>query len=226
MQQEWATCRVGSVSGIVFAGNQIPDWFTYQCEGPSVHFEVPIVDSILKEFGVCVFTSLHVSVLSSYRISMSFINHTKNTILTILAKASGGPFPLGDHLFLRNIVLTNDFEDGDEAEVVVDWGPEIIVKKISVYLVYEGVVDEEIIHYASTSNEDANNNRHNGHSCMRKARSPNKMKDLQIFLQEKKLKNLTTEKNEYFFLLFYDKISKVSFWIVLRYMQYCLTCIV
>jgi len=210
MQQEWATCRVGSVSGIVFAGNQIPDWFTYQCEGPSVHFEVPIVDSILKEFGVCVFTSLHVSVLSSYRISMSFINHTKNTILTILAKASGGPFPLGDHLFLRNIVLTNDFEDGDEAEVVVDWGPEIIVKKIWVYLVYEGVVDEEIIHYASTSNEDAivvsddededaNNNRQR------------KMKDAHILLQEKKLKKLTTEEIEYSFYSFMTRSQKFHF---------------
>jgi hypothetical protein len=97
------------VFGIFLPGNQIPDWFTYQCEGPSVHFEVPIGDPILKEFGVCVVYSSRVSVLSSYKGSMSFINHTKNTILTNLAETAGGPFPLGDHLLLRNIVLTNDF---------------------------------------------------------------------------------------------------------------------
>jgi hypothetical protein len=199
------------VFSIILPGNQISDWFTYQCEGPSVHFEVPIVDSILKEFGVCVCASLRASILSSYRISMSFINHTKKTILTNLAKASGGPFPIRDHLLLHNIVLTNEFEDGDEGEVVVDWGPDVIVKKIAVYLVYKGVVDEEIIHYASTSNEDANNNRQNGHSCMRKARSPNKMKDTQILLQEKKLKNLTTEENENFIYSFMTRSQKFHF---------------
>lgn len=190
------------MSGIVLPGNQIPDWFTYQCEGPSVHFEVPIVDSILKEFGVCVLTSVPVLVLFSCRISMSFINHTKNTILTNLVETSGSPFPLGDHLFLCSIVLTNDFEDGDEAEIVVGWDcDQIIVKKIGVYLVYEGVVDEDIIHYASTSNEDANNNRQNIHSCMRKARSPNKMKDAHILLLEKKLKILLERKMSILFTL-------------------------
>jgi hypothetical protein len=201
------------VSGIILPGNLIPDWFTYQCEGPSIHFEVPIVDSILKEFGVCVFSSSRVSVLSSYRGSMySFINHTKNTILTNLVETSGSPFPLGDHLLLFNIVLTNDFEDGDEVEVVVGSGSDqIIVKKLGVYLVYEGVVGEEIIHYTSTSNEDANNNRHNRHSCMRKARSPNKMKDAHVLLQEKKLKNLTTEESEYSFYSFMTRYQKFHF---------------
>jgi hypothetical protein len=200
------------VSGILLPGNLIPDWFTYQCEGPSVHFEVPIVDSILKELGVCVFSSSRVWVLSSYRGNMySFINHTKNTILTNLVETSG-PFPLGDHLLLFNIVLTNDFEDGDEVEVVVESGSDqIIVKKIGVYLVYEGVVGEEIIHYTSTSNEDANNNRQNRHSCMRKARSPNKMKDALVLLQGKKLKYHTTEESEYSFYFFLTRYQKFHF---------------
>ncbi|XP_059461841.1 disease resistance protein RUN1-like [Corylus avellana] len=138
--QEWVRRGVGRVFGIVLPGNQIPDWFTYQCEGPSLYFKVPTADPILNEFGVCVVFASRVQVLSSYKRTVSYINHTKNTVLTNLAVTSG-QFPLEDHLLLGNRVLTNDFEDGDEVEVLLDWGPEIIVKKMGVHLVYERVVD-------------------------------------------------------------------------------------
>ena len=164
---------VGSMFLIFLPGNQIPDRFTYQCEGPSVHFEVPTVDRILKEFGVCVAYASRVQVLSPYKGSVSFINHTKNTILTnLLAAAGGGPYPLGDHLLLRNIVLTIDFEDGDEVEVLVDCGPEIIAKKIGVYLVYERVVvdgkDDQDHAIVVSDDEDDNNNGENRCSSKRK----------------------------------------------------------
>lgn len=38
-------------------------------------------------------------------------------------------------------VLTNNFEDGDEAEVVVDSGVETTIKRLGICLGYEGVVD-------------------------------------------------------------------------------------
>jgi hypothetical protein len=206
---------VGNVFGIAFPGNQIPDWFTYQCEGPSVRFEVPTVDSILKEFGVCFVYASRVQVLSPYKGSMSFINHTKNTILTNLVATTGGPFPLGDHLFLRNIVLTNDFEDGDEVEVLVDWAPEIIVKKIGVYLVYERVVvdrkDEDHAIVVSDNNEDDNNNGENRCSPKRKMRSPNMIDDSQTLMKEKKLKKLATEENEHYFYSFMTRCQKFHF---------------
>ncbi|GLT81183.1 hypothetical protein SLA2020_525850 [Shorea laevis] len=105
-----AMSGIGSVFGIIIPGNQIPDWFTYQYEGPSVHFKVPTVDRILKEFGVCYVFSSCVLVLSSYRGSMSFINHTKNTILALPANIVAGPCSRGDHycyaMFLPMILRT------------------------------------------------------------------------------------------------------------------------
>jgi hypothetical protein len=160
----------------------------------------------LKEFGVCVVFAPRVQVLSSHTVSMSFINHTKNIILTnSVASTGGSPSPLGDHLFLRNIVLTNDFEDGDEVEFLVDWGPEIIVKKIGVYLVYERVVvdgkDDQDHAIVVSDDEDGNNNGENRCSSKRKMRSPNMIDDSQTLMEEKKLKKLATEENEYFFTL-------------------------
>ncbi|XP_059461799.1 disease resistance protein RUN1-like [Corylus avellana] len=185
---------VREVFGIVLPGNQIPNWFTYQCEGPSVHFKVPTVDNILKEFGVGVVFASRVQVFSSYKGSMSFINHTKNTVPTDLAGTNGGPFPFGDHLYLRNIVRTNDFEDGDEVEVLVNWGPEIIVKKIGVYLVYERVVDGKDEDHAIvvSDNDYDSNNIENRCSYKRKMRSPNMIDDSQTMMKEKKLKKLAT----------------------------------
>jgi hypothetical protein len=169
----------------------------------------------LKEFGVCVVFASRVQVLSSYKGSMSFINHTKNTILTNLAATTGGPIPLGDHLLLRNIVLTNDFEDGDEVEVLVDWGPEIIVKKIGVYLVYERVVvdgkDDQDHAIVVSDDEDDNNNGENRCSSKRKMRSPNMIDDSQTLMKEKMLKKLATEENEYSFYSFMTRSQKFHF---------------
>ncbi|XP_059461858.1 disease resistance protein RUN1-like [Corylus avellana] len=211
--QEWVMPGVGKVFGIVLPGNQIPDWFTFQCEGPSVHFKVPTTDHILKGFGVCFVYAPCVQVLSSYKGSMSFINHTKNTILTNLAATIGGPLPLGDHLLLRNIGLTNDFEDGDEVEALVDWGPEIIVKTIGIYLVYERVVDGKDKDHAIvvSDDEDDNNNIGNRCSCKRKMRSPNMIDDSQTLMKEKKLKKLATEENEYSFYSFVTRCQKFPF---------------
>jgi hypothetical protein len=166
----------------------------------------------LKEFGVCVVYASCVQVLSSYKASMSLINHTKKTIQTILTATSGGPYSLRDHLLLSNIVLTNDFEDGDEVEVLVDWGPEVIVKKIGVYLVYDRVfVDGKDEDHAIVVSDDVddNNNGENRCSSKRKMRSPNMIHDSRTLMKEKKLKKLATEENEYYFYSY--EISKVSF---------------
>ncbi|XP_059461790.1 TMV resistance protein N-like [Corylus avellana] len=211
--QEWVIRGVGRVFGIVLPGNQIPDWFTYQCEGSSVHFKVPTADPILKEFGVCVGFASRVQVLASSKGSMSFINHTKNTIQTNLSATTGGPFAPGDHLLLGNIVLTNDFEDGNEVEVLVEWGPEIIVKKIGVYLVYERVVDGKDEDHAIvvSDDEDDNKNIENRCSSKGKMRSPNMIDDSQTLMKEKKLKKLATEENEYYFYSSVTRSQKFQF---------------
>ncbi|XP_062177036.1 disease resistance protein RUN1-like [Alnus glutinosa] len=112
-----------------------------QGEGASMRFEIhTVADQILKGFVVCVVYSTHVRVFSPYRGTSSYINHTKNTIFTFPSEITGGTIPCGDHLFVGN-VLTNNFEDGDEAELVVDLGVETIVKRLGICLGYEGVVD-------------------------------------------------------------------------------------
>ncbi|XP_059461809.1 putative cysteine-rich receptor-like protein kinase 9 [Corylus avellana] len=125
----------------------------------------------------------------------------------------GGPFPLEDHLLLGNIVPTNDIEDGDEVEVLVDCGPKIIVKKIGVYLVYERVVDGKDEDHAITvsDDEDDNNNIENRCSSKRKMRSPNMIDDSENLMQEKKLKKLAIEENEYYFYSFVMRSQKFQF---------------
>lgn len=55
---------IGSMYGIFLPGNQIPDWFTYRGEGPSIRFEVRNVVMILKGFALCVVYSSRALVLS------------------------------------------------------------------------------------------------------------------------------------------------------------------
>ena len=143
---------------------------------------------ILKGFSLCVVYSSSVMVLSFYSSSILVINHTKNTSKAFVEPPIFGPIPHGDHLWICN-VFTDNFEDGDEVEVVVDWGPEIIVKNIGV------------------CSEDASKNRDIIHSSKREGGPPNKTNDSQILL-----KKLTTEENECsFFYSFIEEISKISF---------------
>jgi hypothetical protein len=121
--------------------SQIPDWFTYQGEGASMRFKVHIVDNqILKGFVICIVYSIHAVVLPPYKSSASIINHTKNTIFTLSSKAGGTTIHRGDNMWVIN-VLTNNFEDGDEAELVFNLEATIIVKRLGIRLRYEGVVD-------------------------------------------------------------------------------------
>lgn len=116
---------------------------------------------------------------------MSIINRTKNNILAYQSpESSGGPFPQGEHLLLRNVLITKDFEDGDEVEIFIDWGPDIIVNKIGVCLLYDGV-------------GVADGKESKGISKKRKRGSPNQINDSQILL-----KKLAAEENEYY--LFYS----------------------
>lgn len=127
---------------ICHPGNQIPDWFTYRGEGASMHFKVHVDDDqILKGFTVCIAYSIRVLELSLYTSITSFINHTKNTIFTNRSDISGASLiHRGYHMWVGN-ALTNNFEDSDEAKLVVDLGAETIVKRLGICLGYEGVVD-------------------------------------------------------------------------------------
>ncbi|GLT54509.1 hypothetical protein SLA2020_277010 [Shorea laevis] len=62
--QEWATGGIGSLYGIFLPSNQIPYWFTYKGEGPSVRSAIRNGDLILKGFALCIVYSSRVMVLS------------------------------------------------------------------------------------------------------------------------------------------------------------------
>jgi hypothetical protein len=159
MIQEWSMRGIGRF-GIFLPGNDIPDWFTYKDEGPSVSFECAhSVEWNFKGFATCIVYSSSVLVLSTYSTRISVINHTKNnTIQTITPTTIGGPTPPGDHLWLCNVHKSRvNFEDGDKVTVGVDFGHEIVVKKTGVCLAYDRVVEGKMMdNYASTSSsEDA-----------------------------------------------------------------------
>lgn len=45
-------------------------------------------------------------------------------------------------------------EAGDEVEIIVDFGAEITVKKIGISLVFDKYVDQTMLEFGSTSNDD------------------------------------------------------------------------
>ncbi|XP_059452493.1 disease resistance protein RUN1-like [Corylus avellana] len=159
--QEWTLSGFGSTFGIFVPNNDIPDWFTYKDEGRSVCFEVPhIIDRNMEGFTVCIVYSTYDNCkigVSSDLPSISVINKTKSTI-----KQNERPFSIAlkmsheDHIWQINFPKSEfNLEAGDEVEVIADFGSEINVKKIGVCLIYERVIDGQIIHYASTSNKNA-----------------------------------------------------------------------
>ena len=159
MEQELAISGFGNMFGIFLPGNDIPDWFTYQDEGPSVCFEVPsIIDCNLDGFVVCIVYSScpnNDMIESPDFPSISVIYYTKNIIQTSRPATIDVKISPEDHMWQSNISKCKfNLEDGDEVEVIVDFGARFIVKKIGVSLIYDGVLDGTMFHYASTSNED------------------------------------------------------------------------
>ena len=155
--------------GIFLLGNDIPDWFTYENEGPSVSFECAhSVEWNFKGFATCIVYSSSVLVLSTYSTRILVINHTKNTIQTITPTTIGGPTPPGDDLWLCNVHKSwVNFVDGDKVMVGVDFGPEIVVKETGVCLAYDRVVEGKMMdNYAFTSSEDATHDLTKDHAGM------------------------------------------------------------
>ncbi|XP_059451624.1 disease resistance protein RUN1-like [Corylus avellana] len=158
--QEWPLSGFHSVFGIFLPGNDIPDWFTYKDEGPSVCFEVPrINDRNMDGFTVCIVYSSKIGYTPDLP-TISVINKTKSTV-----EQNERPYSINlemsyeDHIWQFNFPNSKSkLEAGDEVEVIADFGSGIDVKKIGVCLVYKSNIDGfdgKMIHYASTSNKDA-----------------------------------------------------------------------
>jgi len=161
MVQEWTLSEFGSIYGIFLPGNDIPDWFTYKEEGPSVSFEVP---HMIEGFTLCTVYSLCPDKMvdrdpTNYDppLCLRVINYTKST--TEGRKPATFDLLISDyvedHIWQVNVPKHwFDLEAGDQVKVVVDPGTGVYLKKTGVFLIYDRVIDGNMIHYASTSNMD------------------------------------------------------------------------
>jgi hypothetical protein len=119
-----------------------------------------IIDRNIEGFTVCIVYSSCDNCKIEYIFdlpSISVINKSKSS-----TKLNERPFSISlkiskeDHIWQVNFPKSEfNLEEGDEVEVIADFGSEIHVKKIGVCLIYGWVIDGKMIHYASTSNKDA-----------------------------------------------------------------------
>ncbi|KAJ7950636.1 TIR-NBS-LRR disease resistance protein [Quillaja saponaria] len=155
MLKGWTTIGFG---GIFLPGNDIPDWFIYKDDGPSVFFEVPqLNDHILENFRVCIVYSCLDNYMESGDLpSVSVINYTKGTIQTF--KPVTPDVVISPEDLLWQSILSNKvfkMEGGDEVEVIVDFGPQFTVKKTGINFVYINSMDGTMIQYPSISHGNA-----------------------------------------------------------------------
>ncbi|XP_059452202.1 disease resistance protein RPV1-like [Corylus avellana] len=162
--QEWPLSTFGVHLGIWLPGNDIPNWFTYSDEGPTVCFEVPhIIDSNIEGFTVCIAFSVppdKKAVIGFPNNSIKVVNNTKNTTEIVFTPINIYRTLIacdeGDHLWQTNFTNRKfNLEAGDKVVVTASVGYGVIVKKIGVRLIHCRVIDEKMIYYASTFIKDA-----------------------------------------------------------------------
>ncbi|KAF5737914.1 TMV resistance protein N-like [Tripterygium wilfordii] len=150
-------CAVNYVGFVYLPGTEIPDWYSYVNEGPSVSFQIPkFVDNELKGFTYCaVYSSILDNMESAGReCYMTIFNYTK-CVKKRVGIAFGGVSISEDHLwqgYRSSESLDLDFED--EVEVFLHLGDEFTIKKTGVCLVYEKDVNIEYKSNLITDNED------------------------------------------------------------------------
>ncbi|RHN38975.1 putative TIR domain, P-loop containing nucleoside triphosphate hydrolase [Medicago truncatula] len=122
-------------------GDNYPSWLAYTGEGPSVRFQVPKdSDHCIKGITLCVVYSSTISenMVTECLASVLIINYTKFTV----------------HIYKRDTIMSFNDEDwknitsnlgpGDNVEIFVAFGHELIVKETAAYLIYNHSVTKEI----------------------------------------------------------------------------------
>ncbi|KAK9273227.1 hypothetical protein L1049_018034 [Liquidambar formosana] len=167
----------GSAEGSIFLpGDEIPNWFSHQCMGSSLSFQVPpSLGCKLKGFNLSVVYASDINIVIPVPLKAT----DPYPSVTVIVKTNGldwihmptffeVPIPPPDldltwvgHL--PHSMFGNQLDSGNQVEVVVDLGYGLKVKKCGVHLVYDQ--DErisqsesdggELIMYNSTSNKTA-----------------------------------------------------------------------
>ncbi|RDX94838.1 TMV resistance protein N, partial [Mucuna pruriens] len=123
---------------VFLPGDNDPYWLAHMGEGHSVYFTVP-EDCCMKGMALCiVYLSNPENTATECLISVLMVNYTKCTI----------------QIYKRDTIISFNDEDwqgiishlgsGDEVEIFVTFGHGLVVKKTSVYLMYDKLIDMEI----------------------------------------------------------------------------------
>jgi len=118
--------------GCFLPGDCYPNWLTYSSEGSSVTFQVPQVEERNLKTMVCiVYTSTLDNVTSGGLKNVLVKNYTKSTIQLYKSEAL---VSFEDEEGQRAV---SSMEPGNKVEVVFVFENDFIVKKTTVYLVYD-----------------------------------------------------------------------------------------
>ncbi|MCH79727.1 TMV resistance protein N-like [Trifolium medium] len=128
-------------SGLLPGGNS-PDWLTFNSNSSSVTFEVPQVDGRSLKTIMCIaYTSSPNNTTTVGFEVLLVINCTKNTIQVYKIGALLASF---DEDEWQRVI--SNIEPGNEIKVVVVFTNEFIVKKTTIYLVYDKPNEEKTNH--------------------------------------------------------------------------------
>ncbi|XP_062153300.1 disease resistance protein RPV1-like isoform X2 [Alnus glutinosa] len=161
MVQDCTPSEFSGIFGRCILGSDIPNWYPYKEEGPSVSFEVPrIIEGITLCFvySLCPDKMVYRDPTNYVTLCITVINYTRSTNQTKKATNFDLTITHGveDHIWQANFSKRwFDLEAGDQVKVIVDCGPRVNVKKTGVFLTYDTVFDGNMFPYASTSNKDA-----------------------------------------------------------------------
>jgi len=118
-------------------GDNYPDWLTFNSNSSSVTFEVPQVDGHSLKTIMCIAYSSSPDNTAAVGFKAALvINYTKNTIQVYKISALLSSFE--EQEWQR--VISN-IEPGNKIEVVVVFTNEFIVKKTTIYLIYDEPID-------------------------------------------------------------------------------------
>ena len=123
---------VNESGGYFLPGDSYPNWLTFNSEGSSVTFEVPLVEGRnLRTMMFIVYTSTPDNVTSSGLKNMLVKNYTKATIQLYKSEAL---VSFQDEEGQR---VVSSIEPGNKVEVVFVFENSFTVTKTAIYLVYD-----------------------------------------------------------------------------------------
>ncbi|KAL2659004.1 hypothetical protein AAZX31_03G069700 [Glycine max] len=120
-------------------GDNYPDWLTFNFDGSSVTFDVPRVNGRNLKTMMCIIHCFTPDNFTSDGLkNVLIINHTKNTIQLYKRDTLVSFEDEEWHIVVSNI------EPGNNVEVIVVFENRFIVKKTTVYLIYDEPIDKKL----------------------------------------------------------------------------------